>query len=113
MVKIRLLRMGRKNRCFYRIAVHDSRTRRDGKYIENVGTYDPLEKDFSKAVSIKNERIGYWLGVGAQPSPTVRTLLKKCGVLKGGEGAKTAAQGEVGGAPVAEQSPGGPGPQGV
>lgn len=81
MVKIRLTRCGRRNRPYYRVVVCDSRVKRDGKYIENVGTYDPLERNPEKAVFLKSQRIQYWLSVGAQPTQTVWTLLRKHGVI--------------------------------
>ncbi len=77
MVKIRLKRMGRRNRAFFRICAFDSREERDGRSIEQLGTYDPMEKDESKKVVLKRERIEYWLSVGAQPSETVASILKK------------------------------------
>jgi len=80
MVKIRLKRFGRRNRPFYRIVAIDSRFRRDGRAIEELGYYDPLEKDESKQVKINAERVQYWLSVGAQPSETVESLLRRCGV---------------------------------
>ncbi len=76
MVKIRLKRMGRKNRAFFRICAFDSREERDGRSIEQLGTYDPMEKDESKKVVLKRERIEYWLSVGAQPTETVVSILK-------------------------------------
>jgi small subunit ribosomal protein S16 len=76
MVKIRLKRMGRKNRAFFRICAFDSREERDGRSIEQLGTYDPREKDESKKVVLKRERIEYWLSVGAQPTETVASILK-------------------------------------
>ena len=76
-VVIRLARHGAKKKPFYRIVVADSESPRDGKYLENVGTYDPL---FDPAkVTLKSERIQYWMGQGAKPSDTVRILLKKEG----------------------------------
>ena len=76
-VKIRLARHGAKKKPFYRIVVADSESPRDGKYLENVGTYDPLY-DPAK-VTLKSERIQYWMGQGAKPTDTVRSLLKKEG----------------------------------
>ena len=70
-VKIRLTRMGKKKNPFYRIVVADSRDKRDGRSIEEVGTYDPLKK----AVRIDREAADKWLKVGAQPTDTVRKLL--------------------------------------
>ena len=77
MVKIRLKRMGRRNRAFFRICAFDAREERDGRSIEQLGTYDPMEKDESKKVVLKRERIEYWLSVGAQPTETVASILKK------------------------------------
>ena len=76
-VKIRLARHGAKKRPFYRIVVADSECPRDGKYLENVGTYNPLMDPVE--VTLKNERISYWIGEGAIPSDTVKSLLKKEG----------------------------------
>ena len=76
MVKIRLKRMGRRNRAFFRICAFDAREERDGRSIEQLGTYDPMEKDESKKVVLKRERIEYWLSVGAQPTETVASILK-------------------------------------
>ena len=76
-VKIRLARHGAKKKPFYRIVVTDGESPRDGRYLENVGTYDPL---FDPAkVFLKSERIKYWIDQGAKPSDTVRNLLKKEG----------------------------------
>ena len=77
MVKIRLKRMGAHKKPFYRVVVADSRTPRNGKFIEEIGTYDPL-KDPSEII-IDNEAAKRWLANGAQPTDTVRALLKKCG----------------------------------
>ena len=76
-VVIRLARHGAKKKPFYRIVVADGESPLDGKYLENVGTYDPLI-DPAK-VTLKTERIQYWMGQGAKPSDTVRSLLKKEG----------------------------------
>jgi len=78
-VKIRLARHGAKKHPFYRIVVADSESPRDGRYLENVGTYNPL-KDPAE-VTLKSDRIDYWLQQGAIPTDTVKSLLKK----KGGE----------------------------
>jgi small subunit ribosomal protein S16 len=75
-VNIRLKRMGRKNRPFYRIVVADARTRRDGDPVEQIGHYDPILRD-KKNYVLKRERAAYWLSVGAQPSETIVTILKK------------------------------------
>lgn len=80
-VKIRLARRGRKNRPFYSIVVCDSRMPRDGRYIEKLGTYNPLlAKDDEKRVTLNEERIKYWLGEGAQASFRVATFLGKAGI---------------------------------
>ena len=79
-VKIRLKRMGSKKRPFYRIVVADSRSPRDGRFIETVGTYNPLTQP--EQVTLKEEAIMGWLNNGAQPSDTVRTSLSKDGVMK-------------------------------
>ncbi|MGD9300455.1 MAG: 30S ribosomal protein S16 [Desulfobacterales bacterium] len=76
-VKIRLARHGAKKKPFYRIVVADGESPRDGKYLENVGTYNPLLD--SAQVTLKSERIQYWMDQGAKPSDTVRSLLKKEG----------------------------------
>ncbi len=78
MVKVRLKRMGSKKRPFYRIIAANSTSPRDGKFIETLGTYNP-RKDPSE-VTLKEERIRYWIDNGAQPTDTVRSLLKKHGV---------------------------------
>ena len=76
-VKIRLARHGAKKKPFYRIVVADSESPRDGKYLENVGTYNPLLDPAQ--VTLKSDRIQYWMDQGARPSDTVRSLLKKEG----------------------------------
>ena len=78
-VKIRMKKMGRKHRPFFRICATDSRSPRDGRVIEELGTYDPMVKETDARVQMKNERIDYWLSVGAQPSENVRTFIKKYG----------------------------------
>ncbi len=79
-VKIRLKRMGSKKRPFYRIVVADSRSPRDGRFIETVGTYNPLTQP--EQVTLKEEAIMGWLNNGAQQSDTVRNILSKEGVMK-------------------------------
>ena len=79
MVKIRLKRMGMKKKPFYRLVVTDSRNPRDGRFIEEIGYYTPGSEPVE--MKIDHERAKYWLGVGAQPTDTVRGLLKKGGVL--------------------------------
>ena len=80
MVKIRLKRMGAHKKPFYRVVVADSRTPRNGKFIEEIGTYDPL-KDPSEII-IDNEAAKRWLANGAQPTDTVRARLKKSGAIE-------------------------------
>ena len=80
MVKLRLKRLGRRHRPYYRLNAIDQRSPRDGRSIEELGTYDPLESDESKQFECNEERVKYWISVGAQPSETVAALLKKAGV---------------------------------
>jgi len=79
MVKIRLKRMGAKKSPYYRIVVADSRYPRDGRFIEEIGTYNPLTEP--STVTIDAEKVTKWIKDGAQPTDTVRALLKKQGVL--------------------------------
>ena len=74
-VSIRLRREGAKNRPYYRVVVADKRSPRDGKFLELVGTYDPKKQGHNS--TLKLDRIEYWLARGAQPSDTVRSLIKK------------------------------------
>ena len=80
MVKIRMKRMGMKKEPFYRIIVTDSRNARDGRAIEELGYYNPVSEP--SELKINGERAKYWLGVGAQPTDTVRILLKKTGAIE-------------------------------
>ncbi len=86
-VRLRLTRLGAKKRPFYRVIATDSRTRRDGRYLENLGTYDPGQGD--TALKLDLARVDYWIGVGAQPSDTVRDLIAKA---RASAGAAPAAQ---------------------
>jgi len=86
MVKIRLRRMGAKKNPYYRVIVADSKSPRDGRFIEEIGTYDPLASP--SLIKIDLERADYWVKNGAQPTETVRALLKKAAV--GTEKAETA-----------------------
>ena len=79
-VKLRLMRMGAKKRPFYRIVATDSRSRRDGEYLELVGTYNPINSE--KDVKINEEVALKWLQQGAIPSDTVKNLLSKAGIMK-------------------------------
>ena len=76
-VRMRLKRMGHRNRPHYRICVIEGSKPRDGAYIESLGFYDPFIRDDSKKVRIKKDRAEYWLSVGAQPSETVLSFLKR------------------------------------
>lgn len=78
-VKIRMKKLGRKHRPFFRICAVDSRNPRDGRVLEELGTYDPMVNDVDARALLKSERIDYWIGVGAQPSDRVRVLIKKYG----------------------------------
>ncbi len=80
MVKLRLKRMGKKGAPFYRIVAADSRSPRDGRFIEELGTYNPLKKE--EQVSLNKEAVMKWLNNGAQPSDTVRSILSKQGLMK-------------------------------
>ena len=79
-VKIRLRRMGAKKAPFYRLVVADSRSPRDGRFIEQIGYYDPTKEP--AVVSIEEDKALLWLRRGAQPSETARTLLRRAGVLE-------------------------------
>ena len=82
-LKIRLARAGAKKRPYYRIVVADSRCPRDGRYIEKIGTYDPLlPKDSGERVKLVEERVTHWLGVGAQPTDRVLRFLDAAGMRK-------------------------------
>src|SRR5438874_3840099 len=73
-VSIRLRREGTKNRPYYKVVVADKRSPRDGKFIETIGTYDPKKPDHNSTLNI--DRVEYWISKGAQPSDTVRSLIK-------------------------------------
>ena len=79
-VKIRLRRMGAKKKPFYRIVVADSRSPRDGRFIEELGTYDPLQEP--SVIKVDAEKAKKWIENGAQPTETVKNLLKKSGVIE-------------------------------
>jgi small subunit ribosomal protein S16 len=78
-VKIRLARYGAKKRPYYRIVVADSESPRDGRFLESVGTYNPLQEPAE--VSLKADRIKYWMGQGALPTDTVKSILRKEGLF--------------------------------
>ena len=79
MVVIRLARGGAKKRPFYNMVVADSRTRRDGRFIERIGFYNPIASEKEEGLRIVQDRLTYWRGVGAQVSPTVERLVKQLG----------------------------------
>lgn len=81
MVKMRLRRMGSKKNPFYRIVVADSRYPRDGRFIEEIGYYDPMQQP--AVINVKNDKAVEWMKKGAQPTDTVRILLKKSGAIEG------------------------------
>ena len=74
MLAISLMRMGAKKKPFYRVVVKEKRSKRDGAYLENLGTYDPMTDP--STVNLKIDRVNYWVGVGAQPTETVKRLIK-------------------------------------
>jgi small subunit ribosomal protein S16 len=98
MVKLRLKRAGKKRAAFYRIVAIDSRAKRDGEYIELIGTYDPIKSE----VKVNNEIAIKWLQNGAQPTDTVRNILSKEGVMKSLHETKSAAKAA---APKKEKKP--------
>ena len=103
-VKIRLRRTGRKKAPVYRIVVADSRSPRDGRFIEIIGQYAPRQSE--NAVALQIDRANYWLDVGAQPTDTVRSLLRKAGVLKTRHESRLASKLNAAAVPVAESTEG-------
>lgn len=87
-VRLRLRRLGRTNRAFFRLGAVDSRTRRDGRVLEELGYYDPIERSSEKSLVLNRARIEYWLSQGAQPSATVSQLLNKLGIRKPAQASK-------------------------
>jgi small subunit ribosomal protein S16 len=81
-VRIRLTRTGKKNEAYWRIAVFDSRTRRDGRYLENLGVYDPSVKKAEEKVKLNLERYNHWVKQGALPSDSLARILKHAGQIK-------------------------------
>jgi len=100
MVKIRLRRVGRKNAPFYRILIADSQMPRDGKFIEVIGQYAPRQSE--SALQIDEGRANYWLNQGAQPTDTVRSLLRRAGILKRRHEQRIGMERKSGAVPVAE-----------
>jgi len=81
-VKIRLTRMGRRNAPYFRVVVADSRFQRDGRFLEILGHYQPLNKEGKDQLNVSEEKALLWLSRGAKPSVTVRSLLSKLGIMK-------------------------------
>ena len=101
MVRIRLRRVGRKKAPVYRLVVADSKSPRDGKFIEIIGQYAPRLSE--GGLNVQTDRALYWLSVGAQPSDTARSLLRKAGVLKTRHEARLGAKLQAGAVPVGER----------
>ena len=93
-VKIRLKRLGRRHRPFYRIGAFDTRTARDGRCLEELGTYDPQNKNEDQQVTLKVDRIVHWLQQGALPTETVASILKRMNVSRDAEVEKPAPEAE-------------------
>jgi small subunit ribosomal protein S16 len=91
-IKLRLTRRGRKNKPYYRVVVADSKSPRDGRFIDMVGIYHPLEADAETGLKIDETKALKWLHEGAQPSDTVRSLLRRKGIMKKFHEAKVAAK---------------------
>jgi small subunit ribosomal protein S16 len=103
MVRIRLRRIGRKNAPVYRIVVADSTSPRDGKFIEIIGQYSPRQAG-EQSLAVNKERANHWLDVGAQPSDTVRSLLRRAGVLKARHEGRVAKKRQGAAVPVSEKA---------
>lgn len=80
MVRIRLTRTGRRNKAYWRVGAFDAHTRRDGRPIEYLGSYDPHQEKPEDKLQVNKERVEYWLSKGAQPSETVAKLLEVQGI---------------------------------
>lgn len=93
MVRLRLLRMGSKKSPFYRVVAANSIAPRDGRFIEILGHYNPTKNP--QIVELKEDRVKYWLGVGAQPSDTVRSIFRQQGILKRIHEARTGGASEA------------------
>src|SRR5437868_1634628 len=102
MVRIRLRRTGRKKAPYFRIVIADSQSPRDGRFIEIIGQYAPRQGN--DAVNLKVDRANYWLDKGAQPSDTVRSLLRRAGVLKARHETRLGRKLASGAVPLAEGS---------
>jgi len=104
MVSIRLSRGGAKKRPFYHIVVTDSRNRRDGRFVERLGFFNPLANEKQEGLRLNMERAQYWLGVGAQPSERVAQLIKKIEKMPVVETAAPAAAAPAAAAPAATET---------
>jgi small subunit ribosomal protein S16 len=104
-VRIRLRRAGRKKTPIYRIVVADSKSPRDGRFIELIGQYNPRQAE--GGLNVDAARAGYWLDAGAQPTDTVRSLLRKAGVLKARHEVRVAARRRGAAVPLGESAAGG------
>jgi len=102
MVKLRLRRTGRKKQPTFRIVVADSQSPRDGKFIEVVGQYMPRQGE--QALNLKTDRVNYWLDSGAQPTDTVRSLLRRAGLLKSRHEARLSRKLTASAVPLSESS---------
>jgi small subunit ribosomal protein S16 len=100
MVRIRLRRTGRKKQPYYRIVVADSKSPRDGRFVEIIGHYNP--RLATGGLEVKADRANYWLDVGALPSDTVRSLLRRAGVLKARHEARLAEKLQASAVPLGE-----------
>jgi small subunit ribosomal protein S16 len=105
-VRIRMKRLGRKHRPYYRIVAIDHRQPRDGRIIEELGSYDPMVKNTDARVTLRPDRIKYWMSVGAKPSENVDVLLKKYMAKFEQKATETAAQAAA--APTSPQEPAAP-----
>ena len=111
MVRIRLRRVGRKKNPIYRIVVADSQSPRDGKFIEVIGQYAPRQQE--GGLNVKLDRADHWLNVGAQPSDTVRSLLRRAGLLKARHERRLASKLQSSAVPLAERAEAAEGTEGT
>ncbi|MBN2559974.1 MAG: 30S ribosomal protein S16 [Phycisphaerae bacterium] len=95
-VCLRLVRLGRRHRAFFRLRAADSRAAATGRFLEELGIVDPLEKDAKKQAVLKKDRIEYWLSQGATVSPTVRSLLKRHDIGQPTESSSPVGEGALG-----------------
>lgn len=102
-VKLRLRRVGRKKNPVYRIVAADSKSPRDGRFIEILGQYAPRQGE--NALNLDADRVNHWLNVGAQPTDTVRSLLRRAGVLKQRHEARLGARLQAAAVPLADKAP--------